>query len=86
MADIAGIAPGVYRISVYLSAYDLEFSHFLVKDDQPLLFHTGLRGTFPEVREALSRLSDPARLRWISFRHFESDECGALNQWLEIAP
>ena len=29
---------------------------------------------------------DPSRIRWISFSHFESDECGALNKWLEIAP
>jgi hypothetical protein len=55
-----------------------------VKDDAPVLFHTGLRGMFPEVREALSRLIDPSRLRLISFSHFESDECGALNEWLAL--
>jgi len=29
---------------------------------------------------------DPATLRWISWSHFEVDECGALNEWLAVAP
>ena len=29
---------------------------------------------------------DPATIRWIGFSHFESDECGALNDWLGNAP
>src|SRR5690606_41885311 len=57
-----------------------------IKDDEPLLFHTGMRGMFPEVREAISKLIDPATLRWISWSHFEVDECGALNEWLAVAP
>lgn len=80
------IAPDVYRVSVFVPEINLEFSHFLVKDDEPLLFHTGLRGMFPIVREQVSRLIDPARIRHIGFSHFESDECGALNHWLEVAP
>ena len=55
-------------------------------DDEPLLFHSGLKGYFPEILEALTTVMDPARLRWIGFSHFESDECGALNQWLDLAP
>jgi flavorubredoxin len=86
MAGVTEIAPDVYRISVYATQANLQFNHFLVKDDEPLLFHTGLRGMFPEVREALSTLVDPSRLRWISFSHFESDECGALQEWLAVAP
>jgi flavorubredoxin len=57
-----------------------------VKDDEPLLFHTGLRGMFPLVREAVAKVLDPAGIRHIGFSHFESDECGALNHWLEVAP
>lgn len=64
----------------------LQFNHFLVRDEEPLLFHAGLKAMFPLVREAVSTLIDPSRLRWIGFSHFESDECGALNQWLELAP
>lgn len=26
------------------------------------------------------------KLRWISFGHIETDECGAMNLWLEAAP
>ena len=86
MAHITEIAPDVYRISVFVPPINLEFSHFLVKDDEPLLFHAGLRGMFPLLREAVATLIDPAKLRHIGFSHFESDECGGLNQWLELAP
>ena len=86
MAGVTEIAPDVYRISVYATRANLQFNHFLVKDDEPLLFHTGLRGMFPDVREAVSQLIDPSRLRVISFSHFESDECGALQEWLTVAP
>ncbi|HUM05774.1 MAG TPA: hypothetical protein VLT90_09960 [Terriglobales bacterium] len=86
MATIYEIAPDVYRISVFWPEIDLSFNHFLVKDDEPLLFHTGLRRMFPDVREAVAKVIDPSALRWISWSHFESDECGALNDWLAIAP
>lgn len=86
MADITEIAPDVYRISVFWPEIDLQFNHFVVRDEEPLLFHTGLRRMFPDVREAVAKLIDPAQLRWISWSHFESDECGALNDWLAIAP
>ena len=80
------IARDVYRICVYVPAFQLQFNHFLIKDDEPLLFHAGLRAMFPLVREAVVRVLDPSKLRWIAFSHFESDECGALNHWLELAP
>ena len=85
-ARIDEIAPDLYRICLYVPAFDLQFNHFLVRDDEPLLFHTGMRGMFPAVREAVATLIDPASLRWISWSHFEVDECGALNQWLAHAP
>jgi hypothetical protein len=83
---ITEIASDVYRICVLDPDIDLQFNHFLVKDDEPLLFHTGLRRMWSDVREGVSKLIDPARLRWISWSHFESDECGSLNDWLKIAP
>jgi flavorubredoxin len=86
MQTVTEIAPDVFRIPVFVPEFNLEFSHFLIKDDEPLLFHAGLRAMFPALREAVGRLIEPSRLRWIGFSHFESDECGALNQWLEIAP
>jgi flavorubredoxin len=80
------IAPDLYRISVYVKEIDLQFNHFLVKDEEPLLFHTGLRGMFPLVHQAVASVIDPAQLRWIGWSHFEMDECGALNEWLAAAP
>ena len=85
-ARIDEIAPDLYRICLYVPAFDLQFNHFLVRDDEPLLFHTGMRGMFPAVREAVASLIDPGSLRWISWSHFEVDECGALNEWLAAAP
>jgi flavorubredoxin len=86
VAQIDEITEDLYRISIYVPPLDLQFNHFLVRDEEPLLFHTGMRRMFPEVRDAVTRLIDPATLRWISWSHFEVDECGALNDWLAIAP
>ena len=86
MAKVTEIAPNIYRISIYAQRGDVQFNHFLVKDDEPLLFHTGLRGMHAEIREVVSRLINVSDLRHISFSHFESDECGALNEWLGAAP
>ncbi len=86
MAVTTEIAPDVYRISIFAPWGNLQFNHFLVKDDEPLLFHTGLRGMHAELREAVAKLIPLVDLRHISFSHFESDECGALNEWLTVAP
>jgi flavorubredoxin len=80
------IAPDVFRLSFYVPELNLQFNHFLVRDDEPLLYHTGMRKMFPPVREAVTKLIDPAKLRWIGFSHFEVDECGSLNDWLALAP
>lgn len=85
-ARIDEVAPDLYRISVYVPAISLQFNHFLVRDEEPLLFHTGMRAMFPVVRDAVASVIDPAALRWISWSHFEVDECGALNEWLSVAP
>jgi flavorubredoxin len=86
MTTIDEIAPDIFRLSVYVPDFDMQFNHFLVKDEEPLLFHTGLKGMFPLLREAVGKVLDPATLKWIGWSHFESDECGALNEWLQIAP
>jgi flavorubredoxin len=80
------IAPDLFRISLYVPQANLQFNQFLVRDAQPLLYHTGMRRMFPMVREAVARLIEPATLRWIGFSHFEADECGSLNEWLTAAP
>jgi flavorubredoxin len=86
MAVITEIAPNVYRISIYAEFAHMQFNHFLIKDDEPLLFHTGLRRMHAEIREAVSKIIPLSDLRHISFSHFESDECGSLNEWLAAAP
>jgi flavorubredoxin len=86
MTTITEIAPDVYRISTYIKEIDLQFNQFLIKDEQPLLWETGMKQMFPLVRDAVSKIIDPASLRWISWSHFEPDECGSLNEWLTLAP
>ncbi len=86
MTTITEIASDIYRISTNDPNIDLQFIQFLVKDEEPLLFHTGLKKMFPLVRDAVGKILEPSQIRWISFSHFEADECGSLNQWLTIAP
>ena len=86
MAKISEIAPDVFRISIYAEKINLQFNHFLIRDDEPLLFHAGMRLMFPELREAVEKIIDPSKLKWVGFSHFEVDECGALNEWLQLAP
>src|SRR6188474_835033 len=86
MTTINEIAPDLFRLSVYVPEIDMQFNHFLVRDEEPLLFHAGLKAMFPELLKAVATLIDPTRLRYIAWSHFESDECGALNEWLQLAP
>jgi len=86
MAITTEIAANIYRISIFAQRGNLQFNHFLVKDDESLLFHAGLRGMHAELCEAVSKVIDLSELRHISFSHFESDECGSLNEWLAAAP
>jgi flavorubredoxin len=83
---ITEVAPDIYRISTYVKDIDLQFNQFLIKDEQPLLWETGMKQIFPAVREAVAKIIDPSTLRWIAFSHFEPDECGSLNEWLQLAP
>ncbi len=86
MTTIDEIGPDLFRLSIYVPDFDMQFNHFLVRDEAPLLYHAGFRGLFPALREAVATLIDPADLRYVAWSHFESDECGALNDWLEVAP
>lgn len=86
MSTVTEIADGVFRISTYVPEANIQFNQFLVRDAEPLLYHTGHRRLFPQVREAVATLIDPASLRWIGFSHMEADECGALADWQRVAP
>ena len=83
------VAAGVYRLSTFVSEIGptgFTFNQFLIDDDEPLLFHTGHRSMFPSVRDAVEQVLPLSTLRWITFGHVESDECGAMNEFLAAAP
>jgi flavorubredoxin len=84
------IADGIYRLSTFVPAIappaGFTFNQFVILGDEPLLFHTGLRRMFPLVSAAVSRIMPVERLRWITFGHYEADECGSMNEWLAAAP
>lgn len=84
--DVTEIAPDIFRLSTFIAEAGLTFNQFLVRDEEPLLFHTGMKALFPLVESALARVIDPKTLRWITFGHYEADECGAMNEWLAAAP
>ena len=86
MSEVHEIADGIYRISSFGPSAPVEFTQFLIKDERPLLFHTGPRALFPDTLEALKTVIDPEEIRYISWSHLEADECGALNQFLAAAP
>jgi flavorubredoxin len=87
--EVNEIADRIYRISTFLPEVSPEgftMNQFLVLGDEPLLFHTGPRAMFPLVAEAVSTVTPVESIRWISFGHLESDECGSMNRWLASAP
>ncbi len=86
MALVTEIAPNLFRVTTFVQPINLQFSQFLIRDDEPLLFHTGPRALFQDVKEAVGRLIDPTTIRWIGFSHFEADECGSLPDWQRLAP
>jgi flavorubredoxin len=86
---VTEIADGIFRLSTFfpeITAQGFTFNQFLIRAEEPLLFHTGLRAMFPQVREAVGKIVPVERLRWITFGHVEADECGSMNQWLSVAP
>jgi flavorubredoxin len=85
-ARIDEVATDIFRINVVLPGSPLTFSFFLIRDEQPTLVETGFSRPFPMTLDAVTRLVDPAALRYIVIPHTESDESGALNQFLDVAP
>ena len=87
--NIHEIADGVYRLSTAVpdaAPGGFTFNQYLLTGEEPMLFHTGARQLFPLVSEAVAKVIAVDQLRWISFGHVESDECGSMNQWLAAAP
>jgi flavorubredoxin len=84
------IAAGIYRLSTFVpevaAPAGFTFNQVLLLGEEPLLFHCGHRRMFPSIAAAVGRVMPVERLRWISFGHVEADECGAMNEWLAVAP
>ena len=89
--SIDEIADQIYRISTPVPPSDelppgFTFNQYLIVDDEPLLYHTGLKQMFALTRQAIAAVMPVENLRYIGFSHVEADECGALNNFLEAAP
>ncbi len=82
----AEIADGIFQFTTYFDAIDFGVNQYLVRGDEPMLFHTGMRSQFDSVSVAVATVVPLSSLRWIGFGHVEADECGSLNQWLSVPP
>lgn len=82
------IANRIFRINtpVATPGGPFSFNQYLIQGDEPLLFHTGPAALFSVVAEAIESTIPVAKLRYVGFSHFEADECGALNRFLDSAP
>jgi flavorubredoxin len=83
------VADHIFRLSTFvpdIGPTGFTFNQYLIDDEAPLLFHTGLRSMFPLVSEAIATVTSLERLRWITFGHVEADECGSMNEFLAAAP
>ena len=89
-AKVDEIADRIFRISTFmphvLPPAGLTFNQFLILADEPMLFHCGHRKQFSNVSAAVAKALPLDKLRWVSFGHFEADECGAMNEWLAVSP
>ncbi|MEA2717407.1 MAG: hypothetical protein QOI99_1724 [Actinomycetota bacterium] len=82
------IADGIFQISTFLpeaGQWGFTVNQFLIRADEPLLFHCGTKGLFDNASEFASRVMKLSRIHWIAFSHVEADECGALDQWLQAS-
>ena len=87
--EVSEIADKIYRLSTFVPQVGptgFTFNQFLIDADEPLLFHYGQRALFPLISDAVKRVIPLEKLRWTTCSHVESDEAGALNQWLAAAP
>ena len=83
------VADGIFRLSTWTDKIPPDgftFNQFLIRAEQPMLFHCGHRAMFGQIAAAVARLMPIERLRWIGFSHLEADESGAMNEWLRAAP
>jgi flavorubredoxin len=82
------IAPDIFRINTPMRDMPggFSFNQYLIRDEAPLLFHTGPRKLFGATAKAVAAALPVETLRYVAFSHYEADECGALNDFLAAAP
>ncbi|GAB3453424.1 hypothetical protein GCM10027321_03540 [Massilia terrae] len=84
------IADGIFRISTPVPPQQMpggfSFNQYLIRDERPLLYHTGPRRIFTQVRDAIASVLPVESLAYVGFSHIEADECGTLNDFLTLAP
>ena len=83
---VSEVADGVHQLTTVVPGAPVAFNQYLIAAEEPLLFHTGMRGLFPSVSRAVDRVLPAESLRWVSFGHVEADESGSMNEWLALAP
>ncbi len=85
--NVCEVSEDIFRINTPVDiAGGFSFNQYLLVDAEPLIFHTGPRKMFPLVNAAINSVIPLKSLRYISFSHFEADECGSLNEFLAAAP
>jgi flavorubredoxin len=83
------IVDGIHRISTTMhfeAGLDFQFNQFLIDDERPALIHTGMHQMYDAVRDAVAEVLDPGKLSYVALLHFEADECGGMDRFLEGAP
>jgi flavorubredoxin len=83
---ITEVADGVQQLTTHIAEMNFGFNQYLIAGEEPMLFHTGMRGLFSLVSDAISTVVPMTTLRWLAFGHVEADECGSMNEFLSAAP
>ena len=87
MAQVSEIVGGIYRICRPPTGdVPIDFNQFLIDDERPTLIHTGYHEAYDAVRAAVAKVIDPKRLAYVVLGHFEADECGGMDRFLDEAP
>ncbi len=65
MAEIYEVADDIFRIASFDPSYPVTVTQFLIRDENPLLFHTGPKSWFSDTLDAVKRIVEPSKLRYI---------------------
>jgi flavorubredoxin len=85
-ASVENITGGIHRISVWDPTAGITFNQFLIDDDAPTLIHTGRHGDYDAVVAGVGEVLDPSKLANVVLLHWEGDENGGMDRFMERAP